>query len=253
VCYWPLTTVGQRRCTEIEKGAVWAERARPCWQVGCCQYQQLRFWSIVYFACYCSTNSSCLKMLVVRRDRGIKVQTELGIYHFSIRHVDFDTHTHNIHALQARITVHREHCKKWETIFVRYVYWTVHHLDSWVKRDQLDVTCFVISLFNAQHVSDVNTSILRSLRLMCWVISWVVLLWFDVCWCYVVVWLGWCGIRMQVEALVVLQPAYGDHTTTANTPNHIEPEEYNPRNNSTHKSQAPEDECINIRNMLSII
>ena len=34
-----------------------------------------------------------------------------------------------------------------------------------------------------------------------------VLLWFDVCWCYVVVWLGWCGIRMQSEA--VLQPAYG--------------------------------------------
>jgi len=30
---------------------------------------------------------------------------------------------------------------------------------------------------------------------------WVVLLWFDVCWCYVVVWLGWCGIRMQAEAL----------------------------------------------------
>ena len=38
---------------------------------------------------------------------------------------------------------------------------------SGVKRDQLDVTCFIISLLNAQHVSDVNTSILRSLRLMC--------------------------------------------------------------------------------------
>ena len=34
----------------------------------------------------------------------------------------------------------------------------MHHLDSWVKRDQLDVTCFIISLLNAQHVSDVNTS-----------------------------------------------------------------------------------------------
>ena len=34
----------------------------------------------------------------------------------------------------------------------------MHHLDSWIKRDQLDVTCFIISLFNAQHVSDVNTS-----------------------------------------------------------------------------------------------
>jgi len=38
------------------------------------------------------------------------------------------------------------------------------------------------------------------------VISWVVLIWFDVCWCYVVVWLWWCGIRMQAEALVP-QPA----------------------------------------------
>jgi len=76
-------------------------------------------------------------------------------------------------------------------------------LSSRIKRDQLDVTCFIISLFNAQHVSDVNTSILRSLRLICWVISFVVLFCFDVCWCYVVVWLWWCGIRMQAEALVL--------------------------------------------------
>ena len=36
------------------------------------------------------------------------------------------------------------------------------------------------------------------------------------------------------------------------TPTHIEPDQYNPCNNSAHKSQAPEDGCINIRNMLSI-
>ena len=36
------------------------------------------------------------------------------------------------------------------------------------------------------------------------------------------------------------------------TPTHIEPDQYNPWNNSAHKSQAPEDGCINIRNMLSI-
>jgi len=36
------------------------------------------------------------------------------------------------------------------------------------------------------------------------------------------------------------------------TPTHIELEQYNPRNNSTNKSQAPEDGCIKIRNMLSI-
>jgi len=35
-----------------------------------------------------------------------------------------------------------------------------------LNRDQLDVTCFIISIFTAQHVSDVNTSILRSLQLI---------------------------------------------------------------------------------------
>ena len=89
-----------------------------------------------------------------------------------------------------------------EIMSVSYVYWTVHHLDSWIKRGQLDVTCFINSLFNAQYVSDVNTSILRSLRLIFLVISWVVLLWYDVCWCYVVVWLGWCGIRLQASACI---------------------------------------------------
>ena len=136
-------------------------------------------------------------------------------------------------------------------LFFSYFYWTVHHLDSWVKRDQLDVTCFIISLHNAQHVSDVNTSILRSLRLMCWVISWVTLIWFDVCWSYVVVCLWWCGIRMQVEALASTCIRIPHHHNV--TPTHIEPELYNPWNNSTHKSQSPEDGCINIRNMLSII
>ena len=64
-----------------------------------------------------------------------------------------------------------------------------------------------------------------------------------------------CGIRMQVEAL-----RFNLHTDTTPpqpnhnvTPTHIEPEQDNPRNNSTHKPQAPEDGCINIRNMLSII
>jgi len=125
--------------------------------------------------------------------------------------------------------------------------------NSWIKRHQLDVTCFIISLFNAQHVSDVKTSILTSLRLICWVISWVALLWSDVCWCYVVVWLCWCGIHMQAEALCLslhtdTTPPQPNHNVT---PTHIEPEQYSPWNNSTN-SQAPEDGCINIRNMLSI-
>jgi len=60
-----------------------------------------------------------------------------------------------------------------------------------------------------------------------------------------------------VELFLVLQPGSGYHTTPPQpnqnvTPTHIEPEQYNPRSNSTNKSQAPEDGCINIRNMLSI-
>ena len=63
------------------------------------------------------------------------------------------------------------------------------------------VTCFIISLFTAQHVSNVSTSIFRSLRLIVDLFHVMYLLWFDVCWCYVVVRLGWCGIVMQAEAL----------------------------------------------------
>jgi hypothetical protein len=120
---------------------------------------------------------------------------------------------------------------------------------------QLDVTCFIISLFTAQRVSKVSASIFRSLRLICWVISWAVLLWFDVCWCYSVVRLGWCVILMQAEAPKCFSlhkdttPPQPNHTVT---PTHIEPEQHNPWNKATNKSQVPEDGCTNIRNMLNI-
>ena len=84
-------------------------------------------------------------------------------------------------------------------VYPFYVYWTVHHLDSSVKRNQLDATYFII-LFNAQHVSDVNTSIFRSLRL---IRSYFMgCIWFGVCWRSVSVWLWWCGVFMQSEALM---------------------------------------------------
>ena len=46
---------------------------------------------------------------------------------------------------------------------------------------------------------------LQELSTYCGFTSCVVLLWFDVCCCYGVVRLGWCGILMQAEAQ--LQPA----------------------------------------------
>ena len=62
----------------------------------------------------------------------------------------------------------------------------------------------------------------------------------------VVVWYPYAGWSLHRDTT----PPQPNHNVT---PTHIEPEQYNPWNNSTHKSQAPEDGCINIRNMLSII
>ena len=55
-----------------------------------------------------------------------------------------------------------------------------------------------------------------------------------------------CGMAVVVWYPYASQPYHNV------TPTHIEPEQYNPWNNSTNKSQAPKDGCINIRNMLSI-
>ena len=61
-----------------------------------------------------------------------------------------------------------------------------------MKIDQLDVTCFIISVFTAQHVSNVSTSIFRSLRIIVHL--------FHVLYCSgsmcvgVTVWFGWGGV-----------------------------------------------------------
>ena len=60
-----------------------------------------------------------------------------------------------------------------------------------------------------------------------------------------VVWYPYAGWSLYMDAT----PPQSTHNVT---PTHIEPEQYNPWNNSTNKSQAPEDGWINIRNMLSI-
>ena len=124
---------------------------------------------------------------------------------------------------------------------VSYVYWTVHHLDSWINIDQLEVTCFIISLFTAQHVSNVSTSIFSSLRL---IVDLFHVLYFSGSMCVgVTVWFGWGG----VVSLCRLKQCF----TTPSTPTHIVPEQHNPWNNSTNKAQATEDGCTNIRNMSS--
>ena len=122
----------------------------------------------------------------------------------------------------------------------------------WINIDQLDVTCFIISLFRAQRVSNVSTSSgacdlfielfhgLYCSGSMC---------------VGVTVWFGWggvvflCRLKQSFSLHKDTTPPQPNHTVT---PTHIVPEQHNQWNNSINKSQAPEDRCINIRNMLSI-
>ena len=87
-----------------------------------------------------------------------------------------------------------------------------------IKIDQFDVTCFIITLFTAQHVSNVSTFIFRSLRL---IVDASHGLYFSGLMCVgVTVWLR-CGILMQAEACIRI-PHHPSRTTcrlTANVAN----------------------------------
>ena len=65
-------------------------------------------------------------------------------------------------------SVSDESCREDETHILSCVYWTVHRCDSWRTKDQRDVT-ILFHFLCAQHVSDINISIIRSLRLFCWI------------------------------------------------------------------------------------
>ena len=65
-------------------------------------------------------------------------------------------------------------------------------LQSWIKIDQLDVTCFIISLFTAQHISNASTSIFRNLRL---IVDLFHVLYCSGSMCVgVTAWFGWGGV-----------------------------------------------------------
>jgi hypothetical protein len=99
----------------------------------------------------------------------------------------------------------------------------------------------------AQHVLDINISIIRSLWLCCWITTSVVL--FSVR-CVLEIWCGWflSGARVAGFSLQLR------HYSNPATPNlqHTMNREHNDRcGNSTTQSQAPDDGYINIQNMLS--
>ena len=56
------------------------------------------------------------------------------------------------------------------------VYWTVHYCDSWRIKTNLISLDILFHFLCAQCVSDINISIIRSLRLFCWITTLVVLL-----------------------------------------------------------------------------
>ena len=69
-----------------------------------------------------------------------------------------------------------------------YVYWTMHHCDRWRIKDQLDVTCYFISLlmfwtliYPSSGACDYSVELPR----------WSYCSWFDVCWSFGVVGLEW--------------------------------------------------------------
>ena len=64
------------------------------------------------------------------------------------------------------------------------------------------ILLFIQYSFIAQHVSAVNTTIFRSLRLTgCYFMGGI---WFGACWRSVSVWLWRCGVFMQSEALLLV-------------------------------------------------
>jgi len=106
--------------------------------------------------------------------------------------------------------------------------------------EELDVTSYYVLFhsFYAQHVSDTNTSIISSLRLFYWITTLVVYSCFDVCWSFGVAELGW-------------YPCSRLKRNCASACN-IETRTHDQCGDSIEKSQAADDGCINVRNMLSI-
>jgi len=76
----------------------------------------------------------------------------------------------------------------------------------------------------AQHVSDINISIIRSLRIFCWITTLVYCAWFDVCWSFGVAgseWYPCCRLKLlQPATRIPLQPNHTEtptHRTKSNT------------------------------------
>ena len=80
---------------------------------------------------------------------------------------------------------------------ISYVYRTVHHCDSWRIKTNLMSLAILFHFLWAQHVSDINISIIRSLRLFCWITTLVVLFLVR---CVLEFRCGWVGVVSMLQA-----------------------------------------------------
>ena len=124
-------------------------------------------------------------------------------------------------------------------------------VDEW-KTNVMSLA-ILFHLLCAQHVSDINISIFRSLRLCWWITTSVVL--FSVRFVLEIFCCGWYLVVfvLQAEAQLCFSLQNEHHSKPA-APNlqHTTNWEQDDRcGNSSTKSQAPEDGYINVRNMLS--
>jgi len=100
----------------------------------------------------------------------------------------------------------------------------------------------------AQHVSDINMSIIKSSRLFCWITTLVVLF---VVRCLLEFRCGWVGVVSMLQAVAQelcfsLQHGYHSNPTTPKLQHTSSQEQYDQCGNSTEQSRAPDDGYINL-------
>ena len=105
-------------------------------------------------------------------------------------------------------------------------------------------TCFVCHSTHYQYISGY---ICMLFHLVGFLLTLVVCSCFDVCWSYGVARLKWYPCCSLMPATRI--PPQPNHTET---PRHIETRTQNRCGDTIEKSQAPDDGCTNVRNMLSI-
>jgi len=105
---------------------------------------------------------------------------------------------------------------------------TVHHCYSWKKRPTWCHLLFLFHFLCAQHVSDINISIIRSLRLFCWITTLVMCSWFDACWSF-----GLVGLEWYPCCRFSLQHGYHPNPTTPKLQHTSNQEQYDQCGNST--------------------